>query len=166
MIASILIALEEPLRHLAVLLGDAVDVVAQVESEKGHVQPTLPAEQILHLVDLAAIEHLLYERHRKLIVAGFDRRVRRENAFLLNRLHVVVANRGSALAVRFFVEKLEREQARMSLVHVEVRELGVAKLPQHAHAADSEDHLLAEAVAIVSSVEKIRQPAVGLGVLR
>ena len=54
----------------------------------------------------------------------------------------------------------------MTLVHVETRDVLVARYPQHAHAADAEDDLLAEPIPGVAPVEGVGQRAVPGGVAR
>ncbi len=45
----------------------------------------------------------------------------------------------------------------MAFVHVKSAQLAVAQGTQHAHAADAEDHLLAQAVACIAAIEVVGQ---------
>ncbi len=60
------------------------------------------------------------------------------------------------------LEQLQGEQARVPFVHVEALQGVVAERSQHAHAADPEQHLLAEPIAVVAAVEMVGQrPVLG-----
>ena len=54
----------------------------------------------------------------------------------------------------------------MPLVHVEPLDGLAAQRPEHPHAADAQDHLLAEPVVRVAAVEEVGQRPIPVGVLR
>lgn len=66
---------------------------------------------------------------------------------------------------RRLVDELHGQKARVTFVHVETMQALVAERAQHPHAADAEDHLLAEPHAVIAAVEVIGEAAVALGVL-
>src|SRR5580765_4885329 len=66
----------------------------------------------------------------------------------------------------FFPQQLQREQAGMSLVHVEAIDALEAECTQHAHSADAQHYLLTQAVAGVATVKHRRQLPVPVAIFR
>lgn len=158
------VARKHQARNLTVALGDAVDVVAQVEREERHVQHALAAEDLLHLIHLAPPEHARHQLHRKLVVPRRHRCVRREDAELPHGFDILVRDGSAASAPRGLVEQLQREEARVAFIHVKAVELPKAKPAQHPRAADAEDRLLAQPISGIATVEMIRKRAVVVGI--
>ena len=57
-------------------------------------------------------------------------------------------------------------EGRVTLVHVKHADIVVAKRAQHRDAAQSQYYFLAQAIAFIAAVEKIRETAIGGGILR
>jgi hypothetical protein len=125
------------LRNLAVALGDAVDVVAEVQREVGHVEHAVAAEDLAHLEDLGPADHLPRQVQRELIVAGGHRSMGSEHALPAHPRYVTWLEALAATCPGCLVQKLQGEQRRMALVHVEALDGPIAQRPQHAHAADA-----------------------------
>ncbi len=133
-------------RNLAVLFGNSVHIMAQVERQKSQVQEIAAAKDILHLFDFMSAENLIHQRDRELIVTGGHRRVRRKHAFFSDRLDIIAVRRRPSGALSLFIQQLERKQARVAFVHVVAGDVAMSQCAQHAHAADTEDDFLAEPV--------------------
>ena len=114
-------------RHLAMLLCHAVDVMAQIERQERHVQHIAAAKYIFHFFDFLSAEHLMHQRHRKLIVSGGHRRVRREDTFFAHRLNVVAIRRCLPGRAGFLIQELQREQTRVAFVHVITLDLAMTE---------------------------------------
>ena len=67
---------------------------------------------------------------------------------------------------REFVEKFDCEQTRVAFVHVKTLDRVTAQRAQHAHAANTENDFLAEPITFISAVEKMRESAIPVRVLR
>jgi len=162
-----LVLAEHLARDLAVPLGHAVDVMAVVEREVGHVQHVVEAELDRAPVVGAVVvgEHAPHQRQRKLVVARGHRRVRGEHAKRLDRHGHLAGHFQEPAPQHLLVAEFEQQQRRMPLVHVEAPDALVAQRAQHAHAADAEDDFLAQPIAIVAAVQVVGEPPVGLGVL-
>ena len=130
------------------VLGEAGD------QDVGHVKPEV---RLTH----QPAHHL----HRELVVPGWHRCVRRENALLPHRLDVLRLDQLAVGFARPLIEQFGRQQAGMTFVHVEAREAVVAQRAQHPHPADAEHRLLAEAIPRVAAVKIVSQFPVPLRVL-
>ena len=96
------------------------------------------------------------------IVAGRDRRVRRECALAGNRL-----DGGGQLepASAQFAQQLERQERGMAFVHVPDggRE---SERAQCTHAADAENHFLTDAYRLIAAIQTMRDVTIGWRILR
>ncbi len=155
-------------RDLAVLLGHAIDVVAVVEREVGHVEPAVEAELGDPLgVGVAVIgDQRGDQAQRELVVPGRHRGVRREYAQRAHRLGQLGRDAGQAAPAHLLVAQLDDQQRGMALVHVEAPQRVVAERTQHAHAGDAQHDLLAQAVGLVAAVEVVGDATVLVGVAR
>jgi hypothetical protein len=144
---------------VAVAAADRVAAAGHLQGERGHVPAGLAGharqvEEALALqVQLRPVrgevlaDHLLGEH----VVAGLDGRVRGEHGALGD-----LGPRGvQRLAPRdLLAQQLEEQEGGVALVGVEDR--GVhAERAQHAHAADAQDDLLAQAHGAVAAVEAV-----------
>src|SRR5206468_4442262 len=82
------VAGEHQLRHFSMLLGHAVDVVAEIEREVSQVQSAFAAEDLFHREYIRATEHAAHEIERELVVSGRNRCVRGKDALRTHRFHV------------------------------------------------------------------------------
>jgi hypothetical protein len=161
-------------RDLAVLAADAVRRAAHLQSQRRQ------AEQLALVAarDAAEVEELLVRKRERrdevapqavldqfgheLVVAGGDRRVRRE--------HAARADDGGCFLKRaagddHFAREFEREEGRVAFVQVVDVRRDVERA-QQPDAADAEDDLLHAARLAVAAVEVAGDEAVGLAVLR
>ncbi len=179
---------EHVLGHLGVLLGDAVDVVAQVERQVGHVEhvraadrvgadgrPIAPPQDVVGEAGdqgVGLVEVNVKRAHQpphhldgELIVPGGHRGVRGEDALLPDCVEVLGHDGRTAGFPGLLVEEFDGQQAGVAFVHMEARQLVVSQRAQHPHTADAQDGFLAEPVPRVAPVEMIRQFPVPLRVL-
>ena len=91
-------------------------------------------------------------------------RVGREHALVAHGLDVLGVHLGGAVRIESFVKQFHGEKRRVSLVHVELGDVVVAERSHDAYAADAEDDLLAEPVALVAAVELAGEQPVLLGI--
>jgi hypothetical protein len=84
-------------------------------------------KNVLHRNDLGALENLVDELQRELVMAGGYRCVRREDALSPDGLHVGIGNNLSAGLPRLLVEERDRQETGMPLVHVENVDVAVSK---------------------------------------
>src|SRR5262245_15731906 len=106
-------------------LRHAVDVVAQVESEVGHVEHSLAAENVLHLLNFFSAQHAMNEIEWKLVMPRGHRRVGGKNTLASDRLDIVAVGLRPTGSLGRFVQQLEREQTGMSFVHVKALDFSV-----------------------------------------
>ena len=99
-------------------------------------------------------------------MAGDHRRMRREHAFFAHGLNVIAVRHLPPGALSLFIQQLQRKQTRMAFVHMVAGDLLMTEGAQHAHAADAENHFLAEPVMAIAAVEIVRQRPIPLGILR
>src|SRR5882724_4932919 len=98
--------------HFAVFFRHAVDEVAEIERQVGHVEDALATEHLVHGVkSLAGAEHAFDELQRKLIMAGGDGRMGGEHALLTDGLHIVVGEGHPASTVGLLVQQFQGQQA-------------------------------------------------------
>ena len=145
------------LRDLGVFLGDAVDVIAEVQGKMGHVEQAVIAEDILHLRKFLPPQHADRQLQGKLVVAGGHGRVRGEDAQLPDRAYIVVREGLPAVTRGLFVQQRQGQQRGMAFVEVKARDGIMAERPQHPHAADAKHHLLAESIVRVTAGKVMRQ---------
>ncbi len=80
---------EHVTRDLTVLLGHAVDVVAEGERQVGHVEALLVADRIVDAAGLPVAQHLIHQLEGELVVAGRDRGVGGEDTLLMDGLEIL-----------------------------------------------------------------------------
>ena len=158
---------------LAVQFTDGVGGAGMFEREHRH------AERLLRIVVLHAAEREdfaeghgnlrgelgqreIHQIGREPVMAGLDRRVRGEEAFLLGeRLGLGEILPGGHL----LADEFQREERRVALVHVE-RGRFDAERPEQARAADAEEHFLHDAHGGVAAIDAGGEVAEMLGVFR
>ena len=91
-----------------------------------------------------AVHNLVDEVVGEEVVSRRHRRMRSEDDLILDLFDIAVA---------LLTQQLKREEARVSLVEVEGRNVAVTHVAQQTQAADAEDKLLTEAVLVVAAVE-------------
>ena len=89
------------------LLGHAVDVVAEIEGEIGHIQFAFTAENFMHFQNVASTHNASHQLVRKFVMPGRYRSVSSENASMPNGLHVSVVDSVTTKLGRTFVEQLQ-----------------------------------------------------------
>ena len=149
---------EHLLRYSPVPLGDAVDVVAEIQRQVGHVQQMAVAGQFsLDVPDLVPADDLVHQLHREFVMAGGHRRMRRKDALPPHAFDMLRLDLFAAGPVELLIEQLDDQEGGMALVHVKAVDLVVAERAQHTDAADAEHVLLAEPVPFVAAVEVVAQ---------
>src|SRR6266568_2144540 len=148
------------------LLGDAVDVMAQVEREVGHVQLAGATEDFVHVEEVGAPKDAPNVVERKSVVAGWHGSMRGEDTLPLDCLHILVVEAVAVKPSRPFVQQLQYEQCGVALVHVKAADFMVAERAEHPHAADAKDNFLAKPVVGVAAVKMMGERAVPFGIFR
>ena len=145
------------------LHGDAVDVAREAQRDVGHVhQAVVDASGTLNSGGAVMTEHLVHLVQAELVVPGRNRRVRRKHALAPHRLHVGlrgVRERAGIQIAQLLLEQRNREQRRVTLVHVVDSGFAAKRLHQ-VDPTETKNRLLAEAVKGVAPVEMVGQPAI------
>jgi hypothetical protein len=95
-----------------VLFRHAVDVVAEIEGQVGHVKDALAIEHVGHGVERRAwAKHAFHEVEWKLIVPSGNRGMGGKHAVLTDNLDVVVRESRPTRASGLFIEQFQGEQA-------------------------------------------------------
>lgn len=97
------------------------------------------------------------------VVAGGDRSVGGEDAFVFDVFNGIAVNGAGEVATAVLVEEFEDEEGGVAFIHVIFFD-GNAELLEHSDAADAEDDFLAKAIPAVAPVEIGGEPAVVVGV--
>ena len=156
---------EHAARHFPVTSSDAVHVAAVVQREIGHVDLLTRMESVQVLEEVGR-QDLPHEILGESIVARGHRGMGGEDAVVLDPGDVLDRRLFAPGATRNLAHELEGEKRRMPLVHVVGLDAFVAQRPEHTEPTDAEDDLLTEAVALVATVEQVRQAPLLLAVLR
>src|SRR5262245_24508864 len=97
-------------------------------------------------------------------MSGGNRRMSCEDAFFPDCFNVLMTNGRSTGFPCCFVEKLERQEARMPLVHMESLDVFVTEGSEHFDFPDSEDRFLTNPVMLIPAVKKVRDSSVPVGI--
>src|SRR5690349_14689790 len=124
------------------LLSDTIDVMTKIKRQIRHVQKVVATKHVLHFWNFSSAQHLIDKLDRESIVPGRHRSMGGENTFFANRLNIDPIRRRSAGALRLFVQQLQREQARMTLVHVIALDVAMSQCAEHPHPAHAENYFL------------------------
>src|SRR5450432_3048448 len=90
--------------------------------------------------------------------------MRSENALAANFFDVVGANGGAAGSSSFGFEKFEGQEGGVAFVHVITRQRIVAEGAKHAHATDTQNYFLTQAIVRIAAVEAASERAIHVGV--
>ena len=158
--------LEQLAGYFTMLLGHAVDVMAEVQREISHVQLAGAAKDFVHLREVAAPQNAPDMIQRKPVVTRRDRSVRGEDALRLNCLHVIVVESISVKPASAFIEQFQSQQRRMTLVHVKAADVVITERPEHPNPADAENNFLTQPVVRIAAVKDVRERAIPLRIFR
>ncbi len=129
---------EHQARDLSVSPGDSVYEAAHVEAEIRHVERMPFVEHALKSEKILAIpDDLAGEIDRKLVVAGWNRRVGGEDTPVPHPIYVLWGYRFPACSPGRLIEKFERQQGSMAFVHMETAHIVIAESAQHPDSADA-----------------------------
>ena len=167
-------------RRLSVLLGDTVHIAAQIEGKVRHVElhrgrvdaihikafHTLPVDSVEDFGARSvvkaqnagiALQHIRHETQRELIVSCGNRRMGREYALVPHALYVLGIRPDPACLSCFHIEELEDKKARVTFIHVEPFDVGIAESIEKPDPAYPEEHFLRETISLVAAVEVVSE---------
>lgn len=123
--------------------GYAIDVVAEVEGEVGHVQRIIHAVELIEQFGRSAVEDAVNQLAGEFVVPGRYGGVRGEYAESSDSFNLLVAEYVVFVGASSLVEQLAYEQAGVTFIHVEAFDGVVSEFSEHAYSADSEHFFLA-----------------------
>jgi hypothetical protein len=151
--------------HLAVLFGNTIDIVAEIEGQVGHVQLALAAEEIMMPEYILAPQGMGRHFQGKAVVTGWHRRVCGKDALIMNGTDIVVIEFVATEPPCTLVQQFEREEGGVPLIHMEARNIMITQSTKHPHPPDTQYDFLAESIPAVTAIQLLRQLAVPRAVL-
>jgi hypothetical protein len=98
-------------------------------------------------------------------MAGWDWSVSGEDTLPSYRRDVFGRKFGSTGGVTMLPHEGDRQQRRVSFIHMEPLQSVAPECTKHAYATDPQQHFLAQAVSTVSTVQLVRQHSVPIRIL-
>ncbi len=164
---------EHAFGNLIMAHGHAIDVAGAVEGQERHVEAggRLPgtAAQRHERGRPVWAENTGHQCHGEAVAPRGHWGMRGEDAALPHGSQICLTRGAEPFVAHAFLEQPQSEQSGVTLVHVVGPDIDVAQDPQHCGAAEAQNRLLAEAVALVAPVQLARErpvPGVVFGELR
>ena len=153
-------------RYLTVLLSYTVDIMAEIQSQIGHIQQITAAKDLAHLANLTATENAIHKLQGKLVLTRRHGRMGGKDALLSHCLYVGLDDGFPAILLSLLIQQLDRQETGVPFVHMKPPDLVVAQGAEHLHPADTENHFLAKPVVLIAPVKIVGQSSVPFGIFR